>query len=105
MGLQIREMIGDFHENGDARAGIVGTDKRQIMALLQDFLVGVWPCIVVGADHNPLANLGFPRPDQVHHDESFAGQGVHRPKRLPSNLGPHFGEVLSDQFADARIGL
>ena len=58
--VQVREVIGDFHEERDTRGSVVGTHEREIMAIRVNFLVGVRPGIVVSADHDPLETIGFP---------------------------------------------
>ena len=63
--LQVLEVIGDFHEEGDPRCSVVGTHEREIMAIRVDFLVGVRPGIVVGADHDPLEVSGFQEPTRL----------------------------------------
>ena len=53
-------MVGDFHQQGDARCAVVGARNGIAWRTAVDLFVGMRAGVVVGPDHDAIEPLGVP---------------------------------------------
>ena len=82
LGFEILHLVGQFHQESNAGAAVVGAQERLVPFTAVGFLIGDRPGVVMRANNDPALAVGMPTHDQVGH--------VHRPRLT---LLPN-GEVL-----------
>ena len=98
LALDVLHRMGQFHEQGDAGAAVVGAEERLLPVARVGFLVGDRPGVVVRADQDPPLPLGEPGDDHVGHFGRLLPAVLLRLETLVGHLGAFGLEVLLHQL-------
>ena len=102
--FRVVQMVGDLHQERNARGPVVGAQERQLVAVRATFLVGVRPRVVVGRRSRPArADPGYHEPIRLT-IAAAAGHGMQGPERLLATLSAHLFEMVGDHLALAGVG-